>query len=120
MSKYVYPKSEAKTIHKYGVDITLFGDDNLSPNVVYEEVEKGHFQEFYNDTATQTWYIIEGSGVFVLDGEEHKVGAGDLVVVPPKVKKYYLGKMKMVLVTSPTFDSNDEHEVRLIDEEKEV
>jgi quercetin dioxygenase-like cupin family protein len=119
MTKYVYRKADATVKHKFGVDITVYGGPGeLSPNVVYEEVEKGHFKEWYSDVATQTWYIIEGQGTFVLDGERFDVGAGDLVAVPPKVKKYYLGKMKMVLATSPTFDPDDEHQVRLISEDE--
>jgi quercetin dioxygenase-like cupin family protein len=119
MTKYVYHKANATVKHKSGVDITVYDDPGeLSPNVVYEEVEKGHSSEWYSDTSTQTWYIIEGRGTFVLDGERHAVSAGDLVVVPPKIKKYYLGKMKMVLITSPAFDPDDEHQVRLIGEDE--
>ncbi|MDR1197266.1 MAG: cupin domain-containing protein [Candidatus Nomurabacteria bacterium] len=119
MTKYVYRKSDATVKHKPGMDITVYGSlGELSPDVVYEDVEKGHSSEWYSDTATQTWYIIEGRGTFVLDGERFDVNAGDLVSVPPKVKKYYLGKMKMVLITSPTFNPDDEHQVRLIDEEE--
>jgi mannose-6-phosphate isomerase-like protein (cupin superfamily) len=113
--QYVFHKTDAKVINKFGVNISIFGAD-MSPNIVYEETEKGHMQEWYSDSATQIWYIIKGQGTFVLDGKRHKVSAGDLVVVPPKVKKYYLGKMKMLLITSPKFDPNDEHEVRLINE----
>ncbi|MDR3125556.1 MAG: cupin domain-containing protein [Candidatus Nomurabacteria bacterium] len=121
MMKYVYHKSDAETVvkHKHGVDITVYAKPGvLLPNVVYEETEIGHLQEWYSDKSTQTWYIIEGEGVFVLDGEKFKVGAGDLVAVPPKVKKYYYGKMKMVLVTSPGYDPDDEHKVRTISEEE--
>jgi mannose-6-phosphate isomerase-like protein (cupin superfamily) len=119
MTQYVYRKSDAAIKHKSGVDVTVYdGSGKMSPDVVYQEVEKGKFKEWYSDKSTQTWYIIEGQGTFVLDSERHDVSAGDLVVVPPKVKKYYLGKMKMLLVTSPTFDPDDEHQVRLVGEDE--
>lgn len=112
--KYIYPKDEAKTIHKFGVDITIFGADAPS-GVVYEETETGHLQEWYDDVSTYHWYIIEGSGMFSINNEKHVVHAGDLVVVPPKSRIHYFGKMKMILVTTPKFDPENEHEVRIVD-----
>lgn len=112
---YVFKKNNARTIHKFGVDITLYDADAPS-NIVYEEVEKGHLQEWYSDVSTYQWYIIDGSGTYVIDGEKHSVAQGDLVVVPPGHRMYYYGKMKMLLVTTPKYDEAHEHEVRLIDE----
>lgn len=110
----VYKKSDAKTINKFGVDITLYGADTPS-TIVYEEVKVGHLQEWYSDVSTYQWFIIEGRGVFVVDDEKHPVEAGDLVVVPPKKRMHYFGTMKMLLVTTPKYDDKNEHEVRLID-----
>jgi len=112
--KYVYPGSGATTINKYGVDITLFGA-NAPSTIVYEEVEVGHLQEWYSDVSTYQWFIIEGQGTFVINDEKHAAGAGDLVVVPPKNRIHYFGKMKMVLITTPEYNEENEHEVRLID-----
>lgn len=112
---YVFKKNNARTIHKFGVDITLYDADAPS-NIVYEEVEKGHLQEWYSDVSTYQWYIIEGGGTYVIDGEKHEATQGDLVVVPPGHRMYYYGKMKMLLVTTPKYDEANEHEVRLIDE----
>lgn len=112
---YVFKKDNARKIHKFGVDITLY-DTDASSGVVYEEVEKGHLQEWYSDVSTYQWFIIEGSGTYVIDGEKHDVTQGDLVVVPPGHRMYYYGTMKMVLVTTPKFDPAHEHEARVIDE----
>ncbi len=112
---YIVKKDEARQIHKFGVDITLY-DTEAPSTVVYEEVEKGHMQEWYSGVSTYQWFIVEGSGVYVIDGDKYEVAKGDLVVVPPKHKMYYYGKMKMVLVTTPEYDDANEHEVRLINE----
>jgi mannose-6-phosphate isomerase-like protein (cupin superfamily) len=112
--KYVYSKAEAKTITKFGVDITLYETDAPS-NIVYEQVEVGHLQEWYSDKSTYQWFIIEGKGTYVINDEKHSVEAGDLVVVPPNNRMHYFGKMKMLLVTTPAYDETNEHEVRLID-----
>lgn len=112
---YVYKREDAKTINKFGVDITIFGADAPS-NVVYEEVAVGHLQEWYSDVSTYQWYVIDGKGQFVLNDEKYSVSAGDLIVVPPKVRIHYFGTMKMVLVTTPRYEEKHEHEVRLIEQ----
>lgn len=112
--RYVYSVEDAKKIHKFGVDIAIYNADAPS-DVVYEETKSGHFQEWYDDASTYQWFIIEGSGEFVINDEKHKAKKGDLVVVPPKNRIHYLGNMKMVLITTPGYDSKNEHEVRLID-----
>jgi mannose-6-phosphate isomerase-like protein (cupin superfamily) len=113
--KYAY--SPINTINKFGVDITLYDADAPS-GIVYEEVEVGHMQEWYDDVSTYQWYIIEGSGTFVLNDAKYRVKARDLVVVPPKTHIHYFGKMKMVLVTTPKFEAANEHEVRLIGQDE--
>lgn len=115
--KFVYQKDKARKIHKFGVDITLYDADAPS-TVVYEEVEKGHMQEWYSDVSTYQWFIVDGNGVYVINGEKHPVSKGDLVVVPPKQSMYYYGNMRMVLVTTPAYEETHEHEIRLIDEKE--
>jgi mannose-6-phosphate isomerase-like protein (cupin superfamily) len=61
------------------------------------------------------YYIVEGSGVFILNDENHEVKTGDLVVVPPNTRIHYFGKMSMVLTVTPTFDEQNEVHVRFIE-----
>ena len=114
MSQFVYPRSETETVQKFGVDITLYNTDAPS-GIVYESVELGHLQEWYSDVSTYQWYVTEGSGVFVINDEKHPANTGDLVVVAPKNRIHYFGKMKMLLITTPRFNEKNEHQVRLID-----
>ena len=113
--KYLYPFDEAKTIQKFGVDITLFGEDVPANNVVYEETEVGHLEEFYDDASTYMWFILEGEGTFIIDDEKIEAKAKDLVVVPPKKRIHYFGKLKMLLCVTPAFDEKNEHHVRDVD-----
>ena len=110
---FVFPIDNARKIHKFGVDITIY-DTDTSSGLVYEETQAGHCQEWYDDISTYQWYIIEGTGEFIINDQKHKVKKGDLVVVPPKNRIHYFGKLKMLLVTTPNFDPKNEHEVRLI------
>lgn len=40
-------------------------------------------REHYHKRATELYYVLEGEGVVVLDGEEHPVRKGSLVHIPP-------------------------------------
>jgi mannose-6-phosphate isomerase-like protein (cupin superfamily) len=113
--QYLFPYDEAKTIQKFGVDITLFGEDVSTSNLVYEEVKTGHLEEFYDDVSTYMWFIIEGNGTFVINDKRVEVGPKDLIVVPPKKRIHYFGKMKMMLCVTPAFNEKNEHHVRDID-----
>ena len=109
---YKFSFSGTKKVHKFGVDIAVYGGGMPTANVVYEETEKGHFEEFYSDTSTYMWFVVEGKGTFVIDDERVEVGTKDLIVVPPKKRIHYFGKMKMVLCVTPAFDEKNEHHVR--------
>jgi len=113
--KYKYPFPHNRTFHKFGVDITPYDLNAKDFNFVYESTEEGHFEEFYSDVSTYTWFVIEGSGTFVVNDEKIKVTAKDVFSVPPKNKIHYFGKMKMVLITTPPFNEKNEHHVRDVD-----
>lgn len=114
--KYLYPFDEAKTIHKHGVDITIFGEGVSTGNLVYEETEVGHLEEFMEKVSTQMWFIIEGNGTFVIDDEKVAAGPKDLIVVPPGKRVHYFGKLKMLLCTTPAFSEANEQHIRDVDE----
>lgn len=110
--KYLYPGQEARKATVFGVDITIFGEDVSTNNLVYETCETGRLEEFTDDVSTHMWFIIEGEATFVLNDEKIVVRSGDLVVVPPKTRIHYFGKVKMVLCVTPAFDPKNEHHVR--------
>ncbi len=109
-SKYLFKSSQ--TFHKYGVDMSKYEINNPDYNIIYEETKKGHFEEFLNTRSTFTWFIIEGKGTFVINDEKIEVEAKDIVSVPPNHRMYYLGDLKMILLTTPAFDPKDERHIR--------
>ena len=114
--KYKYTTKDARQFNKHGIDLTVYGENIPSADVVHVSVEKGHFQEFYNDKSTFMYYIVNGQGTFYLNDEAFEAKGTDLVVIPPNTRIHYFGKMEMVLTVSPAFKEEDEHHVRFIDE----
>lgn len=115
MNKYKFTAKEAEKFNKHGIDLTVYGGNVSSANVVHVSVKEGHFQEFYDEKSYYIYYIIKGKGTFVLNDKKIEAEETDLVVVPPKTRIHYFGTMEMVLTVSPAFNEKNEHHVRFVD-----
>lgn len=115
-NQYKFTADKAQKFNKHGVDLTVYGENVPEANVVHVSVDNGHFQEFYDDESYFMYYIYEGNGAFVLDDEKVEASATDLIVVPPKTRIHYFGKMKMVLTVSPAFKEENERHVRFVEQ----
>jgi mannose-6-phosphate isomerase-like protein (cupin superfamily) len=116
MTQYKYTAEGAEKFNKHGIDLTVYSQRDSSATVVHVNVERGHFQEFYNVRSSYIYYIAGGRGVFYLNGEAVVVGATDLIVAPPGTRIYYFGTMEMILTVAPAFAEQDERHVRFISE----
>ena len=109
-------KEQAAHIQKHGIDLRVYETGCEGAGIVHVEVEEGHFQEFYHTKSTFLYYVIEGIGTFYLNGVPAPVQSGDMIKAPPLTRIYYIGNMKMVLVTTPAWSA--EYEVHVRDIEK--
>ena len=57
----------------------------------------------------ETYFIISGSGLTVVGGEELQVKAGDVIVTPPETAHFTLPKenLVMVVINTPPFDPDN-------------
>ncbi len=55
-------------------------------------------REHYHKRSTELYYVLEGDGVVLLDGEEHPVRKGSLVHIPPGVVHGAKGRMRVLVV----------------------
>jgi len=102
-------------VSKFGINLWAYKTGSNKVGFVHTEVGEGHFEEFYHKKSTFIYYILEGEGIFFLDGVKTPVKATDLLVIPPNTKIYYFGKMKLNLITVPAWDSSEEVHVRNIE-----
>lgn len=61
----------------------------------------------YHKAATELYYVIEGEGVIVLDGEEHQIRKGSIVHIPPGVVHGAKGRMRVLVVGIPNMAEDD-------------
>lgn len=113
--KYKFSYKESRRFNKHGVELTVYDENIQDANLVYVEVKDGHLEEFYDDESTYMYLIIEGRGTFVLNDEKVEAEAKNLIVIPPKTRIHYFGKMKMALCVTPAFNEAHEHHVRFVD-----
>ena len=61
----------------------------------------------YHKIATELYYVLEGEGSVMLDGEERAVRKGSMVHIPPGVVHGAVGKMRVLVVGIPDIDDSD-------------
>lgn len=54
------------------------------------------------------YYVIEGSGYFIINDAKQQVAVNDLIVIPPSNKYTFGGTMKMLLVSTPKWSADQE------------
>jgi len=112
MEPAIIRREETVDFEKHGVRMHVYTGEGAPAGIVYQEMESGHAEEFLHEKSAFIYYIIEGEGVYVISGVEHHVGAGDVVVVPPKNSIYFKGRFRQVLVTVPPGGESGERHFR--------
>jgi len=74
----------------------------------------GHDSVAYDSKSVHSYYVLEGTGTFEIDGEKIDVSSGDMVSINPNKVFYYSGTMKMVEEIIPNFDEKNFHVVEKI------
>lgn len=64
-------------------------------------------REHYHKRSTELYYVLEGEGVVVLDGEEHAVRKGSLIHIPPGVVHGARGRMRVLVTGIPDIADDD-------------
>ena len=113
----IYKKENAVSIEKHGVKMRIYNgiDDCAQAAVAYQETERGHGEEFFHEKSHFIYYIIEGTGTWIIEDSEFSVAAGDVVIVPPGKRFYFRGTLKQVCITAPAWEAGGERHVRYVD-----
>ena len=61
----------------------------------------------YHKRTTELYYVLEGRGQVVLDGEERDVRPGTMIHIPPGVVHGAIGKMRVLVIGIPDIDDAD-------------
>lgn len=107
--QYVYPEpAEYGFKDVNGHDGKFFGTDSPLTNHLIIECNDKLTVSLMQNLCEFNYYILEGSGYFMINDEKQSVAQGDLVVVPAGTKYSFGGKLKMFLVNTPHWSPEQE------------
>ena len=65
-------------------------------------------QEHYHKNMCEIYFVLEGEGEILLNGESHPVKRGSAVLINAGTRHKAVGKLRIVVVAIPPFDPDDE------------
>jgi mannose-6-phosphate isomerase-like protein (cupin superfamily) len=86
-------------------------DQALHPAAWAHAVDIDSARLHYHKRSTELYYVLEGAGTVLLDGEEHPVRKGSIVHIPPGVIHGARGRMRVLVVGIPDIAEDDYFEV---------
>lgn len=111
MNEFVHKKSEERSFSRGGADGYGFPIKSKNVEIDFIDSKTGHGGKVVSDSLSHFYYILEGSGEFIIDDKSYSATAGELVEIPPKRSFDYKGKMKMLLIIEPPFLSKKVKEI---------
>lgn len=78
---------------------------DFSLDLVEINGEHGKIKRLNED---RIYYILEGTGKFIIDEIENEVSKNDLIYVPKNTAYNVIGQLNYVLVCSPEFKAEDD------------
>ncbi|HIH74359.1 MAG TPA: cupin domain-containing protein [Methanosarcina sp.] len=117
LSSIVFRPKDSEIIEKHGVCMRVYTtqEDCSNAAILYQETDTGHAEEFVHEKSDFLYYIIEGSGTWVIEDREFEARAGDVVVVPSGKKFWFRGNLKQVCITAPAWEERFERHIRDIE-----
>jgi predicted house-cleaning noncanonical NTP pyrophosphatase (MazG superfamily)/quercetin dioxygenase-like cupin family protein len=113
----VFRPDKSEVIEKHGVRMRIYTTKNDSSNaaVLYQETDTGHAEEFVHEKSDFLYYILAGSGTWVVEDREFEVRAGDVVVVPAGKRFWFRGNLRQICITAPAWEEKYERHIRDIE-----
>jgi mannose-6-phosphate isomerase-like protein (cupin superfamily) len=115
MENIILSKPTDPTFKRDGLEGFRFPTESKNVEVYYVDCERGHGGIVSSDSITHVYYVIDGSGEFIIDGNNLHVSAGQVVEILPNHTFDYNGQMKMVMIMEPPFSPDKilQHEPEL-------
>lgn len=82
-------------------------DDGAPASITHLKTHEA--QPHWHRHTDEYYYILEGKGVLVIDGEEVPVAKGDVVWIKPGHLHYAEGDLESLIIGIPPFDYDDVH-----------
>lgn len=64
-------------------------------------------KEHYHKVATELYYVLEGEGEIIINGQSYPIRKGSIVHIPPGVVHGAKGKMRVLVIGIPDISDTD-------------
>lgn len=81
------------------------GDEGVAAWAHTVDLEDG--APHYHKIATELYYVLDGEGTILLDGESHPLRPGSIVHIPPGVVHAARGRFKALIIGIPDISDDD-------------
>ncbi len=78
-----------------------------SPEMSAAVLEVRGWHGMVKSASSRCFHVLEGSGLFLVSGTEHRVEEGDVVIVPRGEPHDFTGEMRLFVVHSPAYRKDD-------------
>ena len=102
---YVIHHPSQPTFSRVDVTGTIFPTTDLihSTEFLLIETKIGHETTIIEEACDFCYFILEGSGYFIVKGQKETCEVGDLVIIPKGTPFTYKGQLKILLSVTPPF-----------------
>lgn len=107
---YVLKPPANPSFKRVGVEGSIFSTQHLTSKTEFLIIttEAGHDTTIIEHECDFSYFILEGSGEFTINGKAELCSVGNLVVIPAGHQFTYRGKLKMLLNVTPPFTPEQE------------
>lgn len=107
---YIFKEPVNYSFEKAGIKGKIFPIEHLTQKTefVLVETESGHETTIRENVCDFLYYILEGSGNFIIEGKTFSCEKGDLIVIPAGKSFTYKGSLKLLLNVTPPWKEDQE------------
>ena len=98
------------SFEKVGIKGKIFPMKNLTDKIEFflVDTEMGHETTIIEHKSDFIYYVLEGSGYFIINDVKETCTKGDLVIIPAGTKFTYKGKFKLLGSSTPPWQEEQE------------
>ena len=109
MAEYIRKVTSEPTFSQKGLDGFRYALINENVECYLVDVKQGHDTYIISKKCSHIYYVLEGEGIFDIDGTKYNVKKDALIEIPSNVEYTYSGKMKLLLIMNPPwFEGNEQ------------
>lgn len=97
------PRESSNCGHRYR--LLSRGDPDLAAWAHAVEIDEA--KAHYHRRSTELYYVLDGEGHVILDGERVAVRTGSMIHIPPGVVHEAIGRMRVLVIGIPDIDDDD-------------